>query len=117
MSKDKRKGWLAKLREGDEVYITTSHTGSRSRRKKKINRITPTGIIKVAIREDYEQAFNPNGRKRGGAASYTMVFLEEVAPELERREAVYDARLKLGRVKWNKVDEKTVIKIAEILDI
>jgi len=46
-----------------------------------------------------------------------MVFLEEVAPELERREAVYDARLKLGRVKWNKVDEKTVIKIAEILDI
>lgn len=57
MDKDKRKGWLRELKEGDKICISIGGYLYKDRYKfDKIKRITPTGIIKTS-----HQIFTPSG--------------------------------------------------------
>lgn len=84
-SKDRRVGWLARLREGDAVVV---QMGSFEVRIARVAKITPTGIIKVAGRGG-DLAFDPRCRRRG---IYDVAILLEATPKLvqqvrERNEA------------------------------
>ena len=57
MSKDKRQGWLAELKVGDSVIVETYNYDLTSSFISQVDRITPTGRIKVDGR-----SFNSKGR-------------------------------------------------------
>lgn len=91
MSKDRRKGWLATLEEGDDVIIK-HHGYGRDRKTATVTRITPTGIIRVQ-RKGYELSYRPGGQERG--KSYPKGSHLEPASE----EALYHIEIKDKRRK------------------
>jgi len=77
VSNDKRRGWLAGLREKDTVIIVSRHGSDRT---ETVSRVTPTGIIKVGL-----YAFNPNGYLR---SNDPWSYIRLVEPTTERLENI-----------------------------
>ena len=85
MKKDKRKGWLAELREGDTVIISHRFNTDRA---EIVSRVTPTGIIKVG-----SFAFKPNGWLR---SSDTWDYTHLAEPTKDRIESIQTQKLIAG---------------------
>ena len=76
MSKDKREGWLAEIKVGDEIGVRTS---SYNCRLETVTKITPTGRIRT---EDSE--YSPNGHERNPAFGWNGGFIVPMTPEKKR---------------------------------
>jgi hypothetical protein len=106
---DKREGWLAELKVGDEVGVTwgwavpTYHLT-------KVLRITPTGRLVVSL-NGREATFNERGCSSGNGS----IALSQVTPEfrekIERRELLRN----VGRVRWNTLPIATLRAVLDAI--
>ena len=71
-SKDKRTGWLAELKEGDEVFVSSKIRGAAL---STVHRITPTGRINAG-----SQVFDARGRSLNGDC-YSRDLLKRATPD------------------------------------
>ena len=62
MFKDKREGWIAKLKVGDHVTIQTETSEDRG----KIKTITPLGVMLVDLFDGRKVKLEPNGQDLTG---------------------------------------------------
>lgn len=79
-SKDKRQGWLADLKVGDEVILERKIGFFEwGRSILPITKITPTGRITVRFSSGAEVVCSPNGQIMGGSYGEGLI---ELTPEL-----------------------------------
>jgi hypothetical protein len=107
--KDKRIGWLRDLKEGDKVIISSDYIT----KIKSINKITPTGKIKI---DNY--SYDSDGREINGSMwhrKYLTQWTQEKEDEIIKQIKFQKICNKLSEVKWEKMEFDLVKKIYSIL--
>jgi len=106
-SKDKREGWLRKLKVGDEVAII-SHFREYSINR--IAKITPTGRITVG-----NTTFDYNGSERNTGTYSISDSLREVTQEIRDAIRKYQLIYKLKKVNWNTIPLETLETLIKLI--
>jgi len=118
MNKDKREGWLANLKVGDEAYMYSGRYYDSDHEIVEIIGITPSGMIKIKDSKDKIKTFSHEGYIRGEESRYKYrltEMTEELKNKLKRENFIKDLGYFVTKRKHENLSLEQLEAIFEII--
>jgi len=108
----KKDEWVATLKPGDKVAVRSRWDGAYAIYS--VASVTPSGRVRVALRDGVNWEFNPDGWLRG-ADPWNLTRIEPVTQRVLDANRRIMLRGRISRAEWGRMDLATLEKIVALL--